>query len=256
MAEQPKIDKTVAKAMRLIEALALADSPQGITELASRLDLTKSNVHRLLDTLLRLGYVRRLPSQGRYELNLRLWELGTRVLARLDLKQLAAPYLRRLAERTRETVHLSILDETEVVYIDKIDSDHPIRAYSRVGGRAPAYCVATGKALLVHQPEETIKAIAANATAFTARTITEHAKLLKELGAVRRAGYAINMGEWRDGVRGVAAPVWSSGSQVVAAIGISGPASRLSREKLESFGPLIVELAGDLSKELGYLGAQ
>ncbi len=115
--------------------------------------LTKSNAHRLLQTLVGCGYVRNLAQSGRYELTLKVWTLGAAVVGRLDLKTVASEYMERLCQLSGETVHLSVLDGAEVMYIDKIDSPQPVRAYSRIGGRVPAYCVATGKACWrTHRP--------------------------------------------------------------------------------------------------------
>ncbi len=143
-----EVDKTLSKGLRLMEALAAADAALSVSGLSQACGLTKSNTHRLLQTLKLLGYVRQIQRGGAYELTLKLWELGMEVHSRLDLAEVASRPMRELAEATGETVHLSMLEDDHVVYVDKIDSPHPIRAYSRKGGRAPAHCVATGKVLL------------------------------------------------------------------------------------------------------------
>src|SRR5690606_22020885 len=148
------------------------------------------------------------------------WEVGMRVADRMDLRSLAAPHLRRLAELTQETVHLSILDGNVVLYLDKIDSPQPVRAYSRVGGRAPAACVATGKAMLAWAHEETLEKIRAALHPYTPKSLTSSAELDTELERIRSQGYAINRGEWRATVCGLAAPVFNARASVVAAVGI------------------------------------
>jgi DNA-binding IclR family transcriptional regulator len=245
------METTVLKTLRVIEALGESDKPRGITELSRELKLTKSNVHRLIETLAASGYVYRREG-GRYELTLKLWELGMTVVSRLDLKEVAAPHLRELAARTAETVHLSVFDDGSVVYIEKIESSHPVRAYSRVGGRAPAYCVATGKALLAYQPPELINRIARTLIRFTRRTITNPEGFVRELERIKRDGYAVNQGEWRDSVCGVAAPIWDGSGVVVAAVGISGPVQRLPAKACLGFAPVVVAAAQRISHDLGY----
>ena len=194
------MDTTFVKGLQVLEALATRPNLSGVTDLAKQLGLTKSNAHRLLQTLLACGYVRNVEQSGKYELTLKLWELGAAVVDRLDLKTIATEYMERLCQLSGETVHLSVLEGTEVMYLGKIDSPHPVRAYSGLGGRSPAYCVATGKALLAYAPTALIDSISLELKPFTAYTITSPNKLRNELEKVRRVGYAVHRGEWRDGV--------------------------------------------------------
>lgn len=235
--------------LRLIEALAVSEGPRGVTELAKELGLVKSNVHRLLRVLEHHGYIRRQDASGRYTLSLKPWELGVQLLHRLDVRLIARPYMEELLERTRETVHLSVLDDLEVIYIDKIESPQPVRAYSRVGGRAPATCVATGKALLAHQ-----KGLVSEITliGYTERSITDSKQFQEELAEIRSCGYAINRGEWRADVGGLAAPLFDASGNAIAAIGISGPLSRLDDTLLRRFAPDIVSIAANVSRGLGF----
>lgn len=244
------MDSTFSKGLHLLITMALSDQPRGVSELARELGLMKSNVHRLLKTLEHHRFVRKNEASGRYECTLRLWEIGSVIAERIDVKSVAAPYMAALAERTSETVHLSILDGIEVLYIDKIDSPQPVRAYSRVGGRAPAYCVATGKSLLAFEPEAKLEKL--ELTKFTPRTITSPDALKRELARIREQGYAVNRGEWRASVCGLAAPIFSSSQRPVAALGISGPIDRLPPGVLRDLTPVVVESARAISRELGF----
>jgi DNA-binding IclR family transcriptional regulator len=246
------MDATFAKGLQALEALAMNPNLSGVTDLARHLGLTKSNAHRLLQTLVGCGYVRNLDQSGKYELTLKLWELGAAVVGRLDLKTVATQYMEHLCQLSGETVHLSVLDGMEVIYLDKVDSPHPVRSYSRVGGRAPAYCVATGKALLAHAPPALIDAIALDLKPFTPYTITTPSELKAELEKLRQAGYGVNRGEWRDGVCGIAAPIWNAGGHVCAAIGLSGPADRFKPRSLRQLAPGVVAVAQQISSRLGY----
>ncbi len=251
----PQMNTTFVKGLAVLEALARAGEPCGVSDLARQLQLTKSNVHRLLRTLADHGYAQNVAGSGRYEITLKLWELGVEVLDKLDVKRVAFEPMERLVELTGETVHLSILDHGEVVYIDKVDSPQPVRAYSKVGGRAPAYCVATGKALLAHAGAAVVDAVASRLHAYTQHTITDAAELRAELRRVVDTGYAINRGEWRDGVCGVAAPIRDARGQVVAAIGISGPVDRLKVRALRQLTPAVVDVARSISTRLGWNAA-
>jgi len=246
---------TIAKALTLIEMLAETEVPRSITDLAQRLGLPKSNVHFLLAALCAKGYVEQEPVTRRYFLTLRLWELGTRVLGRMDLRRVASPFLASLAEATAETVNLAILDHGEVLYLHKIDSPMPVRAYTPEGHRAPAYCTSTGKAMLAFQPEETIKQVAMQIERHTKRTVGSLRDLQKELGRIRNLGYSMNRGEWRDSVRGVAAPIIGRPGTAVAAVGVFGPAERLPARKLDSLAETVKKTAIKISRALGHVSA-
>lgn len=245
------MDKTLLKGLLLIEALAKSDAPRGVTDLGKQLGLTKSNVYRLLQTLVAQGYVKHDTATGKYSSSLRLWELGCLALNRLDLMVQGKPHLERLAELTHETVHLSILEGDWIIYIDKIDSPEPVRAYSQIGGRAPAHCVATGKVLLAfrvfHQETWPLHPL----KRFTKKTITTTSMIRAELSRIRELGYSVNNGEWRDSVKGLAAPIYGSSGDVIAAVGISGPAERLKARQIKEFTPMVVAAGEAISADLG-----
>jgi DNA-binding IclR family transcriptional regulator len=247
------MDKTFNKGLAVIEALSRCDKPCGITQLAAQLKLTKSNVHRLLQTLAAGGYVRNVGDTGSYELTLKLWELGSKVRSRLDIADVSGPFLKVLGDKTSEAVHLSVLSGAEVIYIDKVESPKPIRAYSMIGGRAPAYCVATGKAMLAFSSSKQLDELRSPLTRHSVNTITARAKLDRELQQVRELGYAINRGEWREDVWGVGAPIFDQTGNVIAAVGISGPSSRLKLTVLKRYAPLVMNAAKQISKQLGYM---
>lgn len=246
------MNTTFVNGLALLEALAHAGEPCGVSELARHLQLTKSNVHRLLRTLADKGYARNVGTSGRYEVTLKLWELGVEVLDKLDVKRVALEHMERLANVSGETVHLSILEGGEVVYIDKVDSPLPVRAYSKIGGRAPAYCVATGKALLAHAPEGVTQEVLGNLQRYTEHTLSTPEALAAELQRVRECGYAINRGEWREGVGGIAAPIRDARGVVIAAIGISGPVERLKPRTVKQLAPVVMQVAAAMSLGLGW----
>ena len=241
------MDKTVAKAFHVLELLVQADGQMSVTKLAAQTGLQKSNVHRLLATLCALGYVHHGDSKL-YEPSLRIWEMGQQVYARLSIASAARPYLRRLVEQTGESAHLAILDRGEIVYIDKVETANPVRAYTVIGGRAPAYCTASGKVLLAYEPMETVRAVAGTMRRQTPETIADLKGLTKELARVRDQGYAINLGEFRPNVAALAAPVQLATGKVIAVVGISGPLDRLRPRKIKSLAPIVVAAAQTIAR--------
>lgn len=247
-----KRDKGAAKVLRILEHLAQADRPLGVADLASALSLSKSSVHRPLTTLVELGYVMQDAFTSRYTASLKMWEVGSAVLDRLDLKRVAAAQMTELASETGETVHLSILDGNYVVHIDKIECEHPIRAYSRVGGRVPVHCIASGKAMLAFQSEAFIKMATRNVKRVTQDTVVDPDLLLTELAQIRRSGISISRGAWQAGVDGIAAPIRDANGHVVAGLAISGPAIRLRSKECARYVPLVAQAAAKISRALGY----
>lgn len=249
----PSLTGSLPKGLALLELLSSDDAPMGVTTLARHLDMPKSGVHRLLQVMRASGWVRQTPD-GEYECTLKLWELGQRLANRVDLRKAAAPAMRTLAAQTRETILLSILDGADVLYIDVIDSSQPVRVHTNPGDRAPAFCMATGKAMLAHAPEALVEAAVGKLEVFTPLTITSREQLDAELERVRRKGFALNRGEWSGGVRGIAAPIFDSRGQVVAAISVGGPGERMTETAVRQIAPLVVEAARSVSRELGHVG--
>ena len=245
------MNNTLVKGLRLLEELAARDGSAGVSELAKELGMGASNVHRLLQALVELGYVVNQGGRGQYRASLKIWELGAHALHKLDFREAAAPTMRWLLAQSNETVHLSVLSGDEVIYIDKLDSPEPVRAYSAIGGRAPAYCVATGKVLLAWQPSRTTDFLTVRTLpSFTSKTLRDTSALAVELERVRQQGFAINRGEWRDSVWGVAAPLFTAGGQVCAAVGISGPAARIRARGVKRLSELVTQAARQTSSEL------
>lgn len=251
------MDKTLLKGLMVLE---MVNEMEGrlltFEELAAKVGLTRSNTHRTLQTLTHAGYVEKDEVNGGYRSTIKMFELGARQLGRLDVRKIASPFMRALAEQTGETIHLSVLDGLDVVYIDKIDSLQPIRAYSMVGGRAPAYAVATGKAMLAAETEgyadRYVESHPGALVRHTPATIATLPTLKVELRKIGRAGYAVNRGEWRDTVGGLAAPVFNGLDRMVCALGISGPLDRLGAARMKQLAPMVMEAAAQLSRKMGY----
>ncbi len=245
------MDKTLVKGVQLLELLVQAESPRGVADLARAAGWQPSNVHRTLQTWAQLGFVAQDADSGAYRCTLRLFEWGCRVVDRLDLRRLARPHLAALAQRTQETIHLSMLEGADIVYLDKIDSAQPVRAYSEIGGRAPAHCVATGKALLAHAPAGALDRLPSPLPRPTIHSAADRAALRLQFQRIRDAGFATNREEWRLGVRGLGAAVFDPHGQAIAAVGLSAPAARLPAAREKEFGQLVAAAAQSIGAELG-----
>src|SRR5690625_2629211 len=242
------MDKTLLKGLMLIETIYKLDGKNlTIDELTEMVGLSRSNTHRTLQTLIHAGYVRRDPILNSYICTLKMFEMGAQLVTRMDVRRYAPSFMRKLAQHTKETVHLSVLDGLDVVYIDKIDSPQPLIAYSTVGGRAPAYAVATGKALLAFQEPEYLDQFDFEKSQYpnTQRQLSLPA-IKQEMADIMRLGYAINRGEWRDSIGGVAAPIFNGLGEPVAALGISGPLERLTLQKKKEYTPFVLKNAQQL----------
>lgn len=248
------MDSTLAKGLAVMEWLARRQQPARVTDVALAFGLARSNAHRTLQTLVECGWAMQDAATSTYRPSLRLFELGARVGEAADIQALVRPHLAVLAQATGETIHLATLDGAEIVYLDKFDSPLPVSAYSRIGGRAPACCVASGKALLAATPLDVaaLSALFGTLVAHTPNSITDFDALHAELHRTRTRGYAENREEWRLGVCGLGAPLFNARGEPVAAVGMSVPSIRFTRAQARAFAGQLLACARDASAALGY----
>ena len=247
------MEQTVQKALNLLEALVRSGQPRRLTELARQLGLTKPNVYRLLSTLSTLGYVKKDPLTSLYSPTLKMWEMGSLLVRDVDLVSVAGPRLRRLCDEARESVQLAVFDAGFAVYVDKVDSPHPLKAMTTIGSRLPATAVSTGKALLAWAPSEALDMAFAHVKRYTPATLMRRKDIEADLAATRERGYAINRGEFRAGVCGLAVPVRDRSGGVVAAIGLWGAEGNILGSRREELAHLAMIAARDVSRDLGYI---
>lgn len=244
---------SVANAARLIKAFSDEEYQIGISGLAKKLVLPKSTVHRLASTLIEAGMLEQNTETGKYRLGLVFFELGSLVRRKMDFSAEAKPALMSLREKTGETVHLAILGQTSIIYINRLESKQSVRMTLDVGQRKPAYCTAEGKVLLAFKSMEMVEQImSAGTPARTDNTITDREALQRELAAIRTRGYAIDNEECELGMRVIAAPVRDHFGNVIAACSVAGPAQRLTKKVLASFAPEVVAAGEAISQRLGY----
>jgi DNA-binding IclR family transcriptional regulator len=247
------MDDSFSKGLRLIEVLAEAEQPLGLTEVAQKCGLLKSHAHKFLRILISRSYVQQKEERGRYELTFKLWQLGSRALAHADMIAAARDEMQELVSRTRESATLAVYDQGDAVYIYKVEGSHEVRVLTEVGRRRPAHCVAAGKVLLAYGADPLFVKIPPRLKRFTGRTLSSADALRKQLAKIRQQGYAVNWGEWLDTVRGLAAPIFGDNGQIVAALNLSIPAERLNEPAVKKIAPLVVATAGKISAGLGYV---
>ncbi|HSR23600.1 MAG TPA: IclR family transcriptional regulator [Candidatus Eisenbacteria bacterium] len=242
------------RVLRVLESFDPSERDVSLGELAERVALPKSSVHRLLATLIGHGLVERDPATRRYRLGIRLFELGSAAIHERGLHRAAHPALEQLSSSTGETCHRAVLSGTEAVYVYKLDGPSSIIMSSRVGGRAPCHATSIGKVLAAWGGEELIRALRAQPLRpCTPNTITTARAFEAELDRVREQGYALDLEEFEEGLRCVAAPVRDHSARVVAALGIAGPRRRFEDGHLDALVRIVVAAAGDLSRNLGYV---
>ena len=246
--------KSLRKAILVLQCFSLREPLLSLTDLARKVDLPLSTTHRILATLREFGLIEQAGDRQSYRLGLKLLELGSTVLANLEVHREAVSYIEELARETGETVHLGVFDGLQVVSIEKMESSQGLSSNVTIGKGAPAYCTGVGKALLAYQPKAVVDRVCQHLIAHTAHTITDPAKLGDELEQVRRLGYAVDNMEHQPGVRCIAAPIRNHTGSVIASLSVSGPATRIPRERVPALATRVRELAAKLSARLGHMG--
>jgi DNA-binding IclR family transcriptional regulator len=250
--------QTIERVSAILDLVGQSPAGMSIREVSSQLELPKGTVHRLLSSLIYVGYVRQDSVSRNYFLGLKLLDLGGLVASQLDLRKVAAPLLHALADKSRETVHMVVWDQDEVVYIEKVEPPPDtggLRMASRIGARNPAHSCAVGKIFLSYLSSNELGDFISGKglPARTSNTITDDVALRQELKTIREQGYALDNEENEEGIRCIGAPVLSESGTPAAAISLSGPAFRVTKQLAqEVLRREIVETAAEISRKLGY----
>jgi IclR family acetate operon transcriptional repressor len=246
--------RVLDRALDALEALRDAGRPLTLQEMSLRLRQAKSSVFRLLTTLERRGYVERTDGDRRYRLG-GAWLTYRDGGAHGTLTEAALPQMRRLVEAFGETVNLGVLRDGEILYLEIMESPHSFRMAAAPGRRSPVHCTALGKAIAACLPETAVASIgrARGLPALTARTITSAAALRRELARTRARGYAEDNAETEPEASCIGAPVFGPQGDVVGAISLSGPTSRMRRIK-PAAARALTEACRQISRALGTTG--
>jgi len=248
------LSQSLERGLAVLRAFTPDRPTLGISELARGLALTRSTTHRYVATLATLGYLEQDGPTRKYRLGPRVLDLGFSVLASLDLREVAAPYLRRLTGTTGHTSNLAIRDDTDVILIDRVRGRpgryHHLESSLHAGSRLPSYCSATGKALLAFLPRPDLEQVLERIDLIQRgpRTLTDKRALLAELDQVRRTGIAVNDEELESALRSIAAPVRARSGEVVAAVNVAVPWSPAAMSELVSrLGPTVRATANEIA---------
>jgi len=246
-------NQVIDRAIAIMNCYSEKRSELTFTEFLQETALSKSTLYRLLQVLEQHRFLERNDS-GTYSLGIKILELGSIAFASLNLRRLAMPQLEKLVDATGETAHLGVLDGSEVLFIAKVESPHPIRIPSGVGFRVPAYCSGVGKALLCRLSDTELNTYLSRTPLErqTDRTIVSPERLKEELRVTRDRGYSLNQGELTEDIRCVAAPIYDLSGRVVAAVSVAAPAHRLKRQTNLRVANLVQETAAKISRQLGF----
>ena len=245
--------QSLTRGLSLLEALARAEGGLTLTDLAQRVQLAPSTAHRLLATLEKMGYVYQGGELGRWYIGLQAFTVGTSFLANRDFVAQSHPYMRRLMEQSGETANLGILDGTEAVFIDQVQCREMMRTIVKLGSRVPLHASGVGKAIFAALPDDQIDAIlkVKGLPRITANTITSPETMWASIRVIRQRGWSFDDEEHALGTRCVAAPIYDEHAEVLGAISLAGPSSRLPDERIKQLGPLVAHTAEELTHRLG-----
>ena len=250
MKPESSLLQSVDRALTILELLS--KGPSSVTEIGDALGIHKSTAFRILATLEQKGFVTQDEERGKYRLGRMLVYLASTITADLDLIKLAKPVSERLSELTQETVNIAVLEKQEVVNIDQVIGTSGVVSYNWVGKRNPVSCTSTGKVLLAFSSETERQRLVKKFEPCTAHSIQDAQALIKQLEDIRQIGYGYTLEELELGLNAVAAPIFTFSGEVVAALSVSGPSYRVTKERIASLGQKTKEAGLEISQRLGY----
>jgi IclR family acetate operon transcriptional repressor len=243
--------RAVERALNILLCFSMQTPELSMTQIAEQVSLNKSTVHRLLATLERKRFVDRDPVTGKYRPGIRLLQMAYLTLENNDLPRVALPFMRELCELHRETIDLSILDDIDVIFVEVVESPQRVKLAAAKGQRLPAFCTASGKAILAFLPPDQIKrTLERGMPRYTEFTPLTPEGLLQDLSTARKNGFSISIQEYEDGINAVSAPIFDASKRPIASLAIAGPAYRLSQEKMMEIGPDVIAACEKIGKEL------
>ncbi len=258
MKRDPKLYnvRAVERALQILSAFDDEHQERGVSDIAELMGLHKATVHRIITTLLNWGYLERAEDGEKYRLGLKLAATGLLVVQRLDFRREALPYMRQLTETFKENCDLAVLDQGEIFGVEVVPSNQAVMIASRIGFRMPAHCSASGKVFLAFLPDaERDRLLSRPLEYHTANTITSAEELRRQLAQVRQNGYAIDDEELEVGVRAIGVPIRNREGEVVAALSIPGPTSRMTKERVAELTAALLDASAAVSARMGWRGS-
>lgn len=247
--------QAIDRAVAIIECFSRERQELKLSEISDMLDLNKSTVHGIINTLKYHGFISQDENTQRYRLGIRFIEFGDLVTNSISIRNAALPIIREVCMKIKETVHIAMIDGSEVVWIEKKECNQSIKTSTTIGARLPAYTTADGKIILSYQNREKVKEYLPNEIAkFTPNTITDKDEFINSLEEMRKNGYTIDNQEYVEGIKCVAAPIFDHKGDVRFSLSTTGPAFRMTEEKINKLILIIKEAANEISYRIGYRG--
>ena len=257
--ENPQIVKSLVKAIRLLKLLSLNNGGLSVNEMITALGFHRSSIQRILATFEAEGFLQRTDRPNSvYRLGAELLILGRTAVDNMGLERIARPHLERLVNLTQESAHLYVLECFHAFCISSVETSRSVRLVTSTGQNVPLHCTGVGKILLSGMNGEEVDAVIVNEglPRITENTICDRDQIMEELANIRREGLAYDNGEFESGVRCIAAPVYNSDGQVIAAMSVNGPSYRVGPEEIPRFAVFLKNSAREFSRELGYRGQE
>jgi len=244
----------IDRAAQILDCFGFDHQELSVSEIGFKTGLHRSTAHRILMALEYNDLIKQNPSTGKYHLGIKLFKLGHQAVSQLNLREICRPFLSRLMNDTKETIHLAVLDDDQVLYLDKVEGPHALRMPSRVGRYIPTYCTSLGKAMLSCLDDQEVKSILRRQTLkpHTENTVKNINQLLADLRSVRKRGYAVDNEEIEIGLRCVGAPLRDYTGGMVGAISVAAPSARLSEKNTPVIGRMVIAIAAGISEKLGF----
>jgi len=244
----------IDRAAQILDCFGFDHQELSVSEIGAKTGLHRSTAHRILMALEYNDLIKQNPSTGKYHLGIKLFKLGHQAVSQLNLREICRPFLSRLMNDTKETIHLAVLDDDQVLYLDKVEGPHALRMPSRVGRHIPTYCTSLGKAMLSCLDDQEVKSILRRQTLkpHTENTAKNINQLLADLRSVRKRGYAVDNEEIEIGLRCVGAPLRDYTGGMVGAISVAAPSARLSEKNTPVIGRMVIAIAAGISEQLGF----
>ena len=244
----------IDRAAQILDCFGFDHQELSVSEIGAKTGLHRSTAHRILMALEYNDLIKQNPSTGKYHLGIKLFKLGHQAVSQFNLREICRPFLSRLMNDTKETIHLAVLDDDQVLYLDKVEGPHALRMPSRVGRHIPTYCTSLGKAMLSCLDDQEVKSILRRQTLkpHTENTVKNINQLLADLGSVRKHGYAVDNEEIEIGLRCVGAPLRDYTGGMVGAISVAAPSARLSEKNTPVIGRMVIAIAAGISQKLGF----
>jgi len=244
----------IDRAAQILDCFGFDHQELSVSEIGAKTGLHRSTAHRILMALEYNDLIKQNPSTGKYHLGIKLFKLGHQAVSQLNLREICRPFLSRLMNDTKETIHLAVLDDDQVLYLDKVEGPHALRMPSRVGRYIPTYCTSLGKAMLSCLDDQEVKSILRRQTLkpHTENTAKNINQLLADLRSVRKRGYAVDNEEIEIGLRCVGAPLRDYTGGMVGAISVAAPSARLSEKNTPVIGRMVIAIAAGISEKLGF----